>query len=73
MKTRIAIAQLYGNKIHYFLEKSYYYRGQACSEYDKLQFPEKNQMFKEWNILEELNILDPNLRENTISNIFFSI
>jgi hypothetical protein len=49
MKIRKVIAQLYGNKVHYYFENGQFYRINSYSEDDLLLYTNKNQMFKEWN------------------------
>jgi hypothetical protein len=72
LKIRIAIAQLYGNKVNYFLENGEFYRINAYSKDNLLPFTNKNQMFKELNNAEQLNILDAKLKEVILNNTFFS-
>jgi hypothetical protein len=57
---RLAIAQFYGIKVHYFQENGKFYRINAYSGEDKVKFVDKKQMFWDWHNIEYLNILDPN-------------
>ncbi len=61
MKTKIAEASYYGKQVQYYEENGEYYRVYSESDKSPVPFVDKNQMLKDWENVEKLEILDPNL------------